>query len=90
MSGKDQGNICPVCGSETYEFQPTLFPGLFRCTDGNCPWVADRPRKDLALPPTTDTARKRIKYADMSDKEIGWYQDGTEMINDYLRAKGRL
>ena len=38
----------------------------------------------------TDTPRKRLKYADMSDKEIGWSQDGMEMINDYLRAKGRL
>ena len=38
----------------------------------------------------TDTHPKPKKYSEMSDKEIEWYQDGMEMIGDYLRAKGRI
>lgn len=41
--------------------------------------------------PTTDTPKNGLKpRKDWSDKEEGRYQDGMEMVNDYLRAKGRL
>jgi hypothetical protein len=28
--------------------------------------------------------------AEWSDKEVEWYNDGKQAINDYLRAKGRI
>ena len=41
-----------------------------------------------AIFPEKEWKPKPVK--DWSDKEIQYYQDGMEMINEYLRAKGRL